>query len=184
MSFLLSDSLVTQSKKHFFKRTPNIILIVGLGLLLLVYGSQWWGRPGIQSLESVALNNSDSTKQQHASLQLVDIGEEAKPSLRRILRESENAGVVSICMNALSRMQDDQSVDVFFSKLDDNSLEVRQSASKAITNMLGRDHHFPATDSVEKRQKAKQRMQADWEMYQGSELHEFNKKRFKENNYE
>jgi hypothetical protein len=56
---------------------------------------------------------------------------------------------------------------------------VRTAAAKAITRLLGRDHHFPAFGSASQRAEIKDKIVKDWNSYNGSPLFEFNKDRFK-----
>ena len=161
-------------------RTSFIVLGLLVFGLLAVYGIRiLFGEPSISSLRDEALNGSTPQIQREAARQLADRGEDALDDMRDVLKQSDNPDVVSICMAGLARQLDDICMDVFLEKLDDPSINVRVAAAKACTKILGRNHHFPADGTADQRKRIKNNMAEDWESYNGSELHEFNKKRFK-----
>ena len=162
-------------------RTSLIVLgLLVLGLVV-IYGARFlFGGPSADSLKDLALNGETSQIQREAARQLADMGEPGLENLREVAQRTNNEDVISVCMAGLARQYDDHCMELFLEKLDDPSLAVRVAASKACSKILGRNHHFPAEGSLEERKRIKENMTNDWEAYNGSELHEFNKKRFKE----
>ena len=174
-----------KSKHCDYRRRAGKASLIVLGLLALglviVYGGRFilFAGPSESSLRDQALNGATPQIQREAARQLADLGERGLSSLRDVFQQSNEEEVVAVCLTGLSRQYDDECMDQFLEKLDDPSLTVRVAAAKACTKILGRNHHFPADGRAEERQRIKEQMTKDWEEYKGSELHEFNKERFK-----
>ena len=99
-------------------------------------------------------------------------------ALRNVAQQSQNPGVVSVCILALSRERDYDSMDLFLAKLDDNNVGVRAAAAKVARNLLGRDFHFPVSGSKKDRDYIREQIAEEWKAYEGSELARINDERF------
>lgn len=154
-----------------------LLLLVAIGGVYLA--TKFLGGPSIQSLQQTALNGATSEAQVQAAQQLAQLGEDAVDALRVVSAQSTNPDVVSVIILAISRLRDYKSIDVLIAKLDDNVVRVRSSAAKALEKMLGRDYHFPVDGSDSERANIRDQIIEDWNSYNGSELFEHNKKRFK-----
>ena len=157
---------------------PVIVLVVVAVIAIVFFGAKFLGGPSIASLQNTALNGSSSEEQVRAAQQLGQLGKPALEALRVVSAESSNPNVVSVCILALSRLHDYKSMDVLLAKLDDEALSVRSSAAVALEKMLGRDYHFPVEGDESERGAVRERIIEDWNLYNGSELFEHNKKRY------
>ncbi len=154
------------------------VLAVGVIALGIVYGLPYLRHPDIDRLVDNALTATSDADQLEATRQLAQLGEPACDGLRQIIAESDNPDVVATALLAVTRMMDYQSMDQILIKLDDPSLTIRSAAAKSVAKLLGRDHHYPIRGSAAERTLVKEQIVKDWEAYNGSELFEFNKKRF------
>ena len=154
-----------------------IVLAAGLIALGFVYGLPYLRQPSADRLVQQALNASTEAEQAKAARQLAQLDDAAVEGLHQLLTQSDNEDVVAISVLGLSRQMDYECMDQILAKLDDPSITVRSAAAKAAANLLGRNHHFPLNGTVDQRNRVKERMLADWEQYQASELFEFNQQR-------
>ena len=158
-----------------------VVLAAVLVLLAIFYLPKLFGGPDIEALTDAALNDPSHQAQIRAAQELAQLGEPALESLRKIASESANPGVLSVCILGISRQSDYESMDIIIAKLDNPESSVRSSAATALRKMLGRDFHFPVDGSKENRDRVRDEIIKDWNLYNGSELFEFNKNRSKEN---
>lgn len=161
-------------------RKPNvpIVVLAVVALFALVYFvPQFFGGPNIASLQQTALSGATEQEQVRAAQQLGQIGRPALEALRVVSQESQNPGVVSVCILAMSRLYDYDSMDVLLAKLEDDAIGVRSSAATALEKLLGRDYHFPVEGNESERADVRDRIIEDWNLYNGSELFEHNRKK-------
>ena len=155
-----------------------VVSVIGLLVVGFIYGRGYFGKPSIASLKESALNGSSAEQQISAAQQLSELG--AVDALREVLEKTTNPDVSAVCILGVARQRDYDSMDLLLAKLDDNSENVRATAASALTKLLGRKYHFPASGRADERAAIKEQIVQDWNDYNGSELFEFNKNRFKE----
>lgn len=153
-------------------------LALGLAVFGLILAKSIWGGADIAALTRTALESPVDKEQIEAAQKLSELGE--VEALRTVLDQSKNSDVLSVCILGVARQRDYESMDLLLAKLDDNSVNVRSSAATALTKMLGRKYHFPASGRANQRAEIKKQIEKDWIDYKDSELFEFNKERFKD----
>ena len=157
-----------------------IVLAAGLIALGFVYGLPYLQQPSAERLVQQALNASTEAEQVDAARELAKLEKASVAGFRQLLNQSDNADVVAVSILGLSRQMDYECMDQILNKLDNSSITVRSAAANAAANLLGRNHHFPVDGTVAQRNRIKERILADWEHYQGSELFEFNQQRYQQ----
>lgn len=153
------------------------VIAVGLLALAALYGIPFLSSPSAKQLAEQALEAASAEEQISAAHALVGLGEDARTQIREVAYQSKTKSVVSICLLALSRMMDHESMDLFFEKIKDDSEAVRSAAAKSLKAILGRNYRFPVSGRIDKRNKVIAQMKKDWESYNGSELFIYNQNR-------
>lgn len=108
-------------------------------------------RETASKLAEEALFAPADTDRIQAAIKLSLCGPEGVPAMRRVLAESEEAGVRAAMLDGLAAQRDWDSVPDMLAALDDPSSEVQRRAAAAINQIFNRDFELSSNLSAAER---------------------------------
>ena len=163
-----------RSQRQIFAASVLALLLAGTTVRAL---SVWSATPSEKELFEMAIASQDSLTQ-ITSTQALRTDYPASHYLNRLATESSNPDVIALAVSYIGTDRNYSAIETVFSLLSHNSPTVRERASQAISELLGRDYGYPVNASTEVQEKTISEMREDWSTLQGSELYEYNKTRF------
>jgi hypothetical protein len=116
-----------------------VIAVVGVYTYIYFFGHS---APKADSLEKIAMEDSDATRRHQAASDLISLGTkqnlflEAVPNIRRVFEKSTDPDVRATMILGITQIRDWDSVPNVIDALADDSLVVRERAFAAVRTML------------------------------------------------
>lgn len=146
------------------------LLLVWVLVVLYFYVPWSGGAPNAKDLETKALQDPAAAERQKAVVQLSKLKAAGLENLRNLVRQSKDADVRALALEALGTQWDYDSMDLILAALDDEAEPVRGRAGVVAQRLLGLAIEYHAEDPPAKRQQTAKRMQEEWKKMENSEL--------------
>ena len=157
---------------------PSLLVVVILAVVVYVrFFFSGERRRAPDELEAVALSTASDDERQLAAAELADWGEDAKPHMRRVLKQTKTAAVKANVIGGLAQIYDYESMEDLLAGLADDSDLVRNRSGAAVERMLGRRMGLRSRVPPDVWAKKIEAVRKEWESLKGTPLLEDFKQR-------